>query len=374
MARRDVRRSELAELLSERREEVIRRWTEGVRPPLGLEAMPRAELLQSIPDLLDDITYFLTQPREVPPGESTEQISGAHGRHRFAIGFDLKEVIREFDVLLDVIADMIHDYQPRVELEGWKRLYQWLFSSMREAVAAYIRERDLQLDEQASEHLAFLAHELRNPITSVRLALEVLEKNLAPRKYRATEVMQTNLERILELIDTQLVELRLRAGLRPQLEELAADDFLHDVAGGLSANARSKHQTIEVQSEPIHLEADPRLLRSVLLNLLGNAIKFSPEGATIRIRGRQDGERIVLSVLDQCGGLPEGQAEKMFSPFVQMGRNRTGHGLGLAIAKQATEAHEGSIRVHDYRGRGCEFIVDLPLRPSPTIASDAPPP
>jgi hypothetical protein len=106
--------------------------------------------------------------------------------------------------------------------------------------------------------------------------------------------------------------------------------------------------------------ADPRLLRSALSNLIRNAIKFSKPGGTIWLRGKEAQGRVLLEVEDECGGLPKGEVQKLFDPFVQAGQDRSGFGLGLAIAKQAVEAHDGSIRVHDLPGRGCVFVLDLP--------------
>ena len=80
------------------------------------------------------------------------------------------------------------------------------------------------------------------------------------------------------------------------------------------------------------------------------------------MRAKTSDERVVVEVEDACGGLPEGSVEKMFDPFVQLGKDRSGFGLGLAIAKQAAELHGGGLRVHDLPGRGCVFVLDLPIR------------
>ena len=118
-------------------------------------------------------------------------------------------------------------------------------------------------------------------------------------------------------------------------------------------------------AEPtLQIVADERLLDSALSNLVRNAVKFSAPGATVHLRAKQSVERVVLEVEDQCGGLPEGAVEKMFSPFVQLGQDRSGFGLGLAISKRAAELHKGDLRVHDVPGHGCVFVLDLPLEPS----------
>ena len=111
------------------------------------------------------------------------------------------------------------------------------------------------------------------------------------------------------------------------------------------------------------IQGDARLLHSTLSNLIHNAVKYTREGGRVTVRGRSVDDRVVIEVEDECGGLPEGKIEELFNPFVQAGADRTGFGLGLAIAKQAAEAHAGAIRVHSLPGKGCVFTLDLSQRP-----------
>jgi signal transduction histidine kinase len=106
---------------------------------------------------------------------------------------------------------------------------------------------------------------------------------------------------------------------------------------------------------------DPRLVSSALTNLVRNAVKFTHQGGTVEIRARVAEERVSIEVEDGCGGLPPGFVERAFAPFAQMGADRTGFGLGLAIAKQAADAHGGSIRVQNLPGKGCIFVLELPM-------------
>jgi signal transduction histidine kinase len=95
-------------------------------------------------------------------------------------------------------------------------------------------------------------------------------------------------------------------------------------------------------------------------NLVRNAIKFSRRGTAVKLEAKRGQGRVTIAVTDGCGGLPAGSVERIFNPFVQAGTDRTGFGLGLAIAKQAADAHGGSIRVHDIPASGCVFVLDLP--------------
>jgi signal transduction histidine kinase len=112
--------------------------------------------------------------------------------------------------------------------------------------------------------------------------------------------------------------------------------------------------------EALEVDVDEQLIVSALSNLLQNAFKFSRTGGQITLRARADQQSVVLEVEDECGGLPPGKHTDMFKPYVQHGTNRTGLGLGLAIAREAVEAHDGELSVRDLPGHGCVFIMRLP--------------
>lgn len=369
------RESELAEMLIQRREEFIDRWMERFQSRLGPDVAPPMNALDSVPAFLDDIVAQLTEPLDELEA-SARRLSGAHGRHRFFAGTDLPTLVLEFETILDVVVDMVFDYGPKVHIAAWHRLYRWLFSGIKEAIDAYTAARDRQIEEQTSEHLSFLAHELRNPVTTLSLALQILQGRLPPADLRTAEVMHSNLERITDLIDQQLVSLRLQTGVPIRPLDLDVSEVLNYVATALESNAESKRQRIRVEAEPgLLLWGDPRLIRSVLTNLLGNAIKFSPEGATIVLRARDTGSHVALGVEDECGGIPEGAMKEIFEPFVQAGTDRSGHGLGLAIVRQAVEAHHGELEVRNMPGKGCELTASFPVRPAaPAPGPAAPPP
>lgn len=360
----------LGELIESKKGEIIARWSERVRPPLAVGSLGGPALIDSLPEFLDELVLGIRQGIGGRP-LAEEGAGTQHGHQRFTLGFDLKEMVREYGLLHDVLFHVMMDSGYVPGLEELYRMSLALDAGIVDAVAEFVRARDQSLDEQASEHLAFLAHELRNPLTSVQLALETLRPHVPPARIRSVEAMGRGLSQATELIDSQLVELRLRAGSTPQFESLDVRSFLEEAIVALAPNIESREQTLVLEADDgIPLEGDVRLLKSVLRNLIGNAVKFSPEGGTITVRGSCIAGRVIFEVEDQCGGLPEGLAGKMFSPFSQYGRDRSGHGLGLAIARQAVEAHSGSIRVHDFPGRGCNFIVDLPPKPPKPPGND----
>jgi signal transduction histidine kinase len=222
-------------------------------------------------------------------------------------------------------------------------------------------QRDEELRLLSARHIGFLAHELRNPLGSARMALQLLFFNKECPDNRASQSLRRGLDRLAELIDHALIEQRLRAGPALSLESIDLKPFLTELAAESTFEAEAVRQRIEIAVTTARpLVADPRLLRSALSNLIRNAVKFSKPDGSIWLRAKEAQGRVILEVEDECGGLPKGEVQKLFDPFVQAGQDRSGFGLGLAIAKQAVEAHDGSIRVHDLPGKGCVFVLDLP--------------
>jgi hypothetical protein len=245
-------------------------------------------------------------------------------------------------------------------------LSKYLIGGIADSASQYALERDEELRRQASEHIGFLAHELRNPLSSALLTLDTLRRRGELTNGRPAQRLQQSLARVSELIDNALVEVRLRSPLTIQREAVSVDTLLHGMALDSSVEVETKGMTVTVDAPvELTLQADPRLLRSALSNLVRNAVKFSREGGSLHLRAKVGGGRVVLEVEDSCGGLPEGRVKSLFDPFVQVGKDRSGFGLGLAIAKQAVDAHGGELRVHNLPGKGCVFVLDLPLYPIP---------
>jgi len=113
------------------------------------------------------------------------------------------------------------------------------------------------------------------------------------------------------------------------------------------------------------VDADRELLGSAVANLLQNAIKFTRSGGRVSLTTFDTGNRVLIQVSDECGGLPDGKAQELFLPFTQAGADRSGLGLGLTIALAAVRLNSGLLTVRDVPGTGCTFTIDLPKRPPP---------
>ena len=283
-----------------------------------------------------------------------------HGEQRLGLGFDVAEVIREYGMLHECILQIAREAELVISPREHEVIVKWLNVGIADAVAQYVKQRDLELQRQNSEHLGFIAHELRNPLGSVKMAFGRLRRSELTQS-RTVEMVERGLRRMGEMIDGALSHASLRIGMVPRLAPLALRNFLHEIESDAAIEAQAKGIEIVVLApEDLIVEADPRLLRSAVSNLLHNAVKFSQERSKVVVSAARSEGRLMIEVMDACGGLPPGKVEELFNPLVQRSDNRSGFGLGLGIALQAAEAHNGTVRVRDQPGKGCVFIVDLP--------------
>jgi signal transduction histidine kinase len=164
-----------------------------------------------------------------------------------------------------------------------------------------------------------------------------------------------------DLVDSTLSEVRLAAS-HQRRELIQITPFLNDiaVAGGLHATYSGLQFTIEPGAPGLAVTADPQLLMSAVMNLLTNAFKYTRANGRVALRAYQAEGTVVIEVEDECGGIPETKADP-FQPFGERrGKDRTGLGLGLSIARKAVRAHGGDIQIRNMPGTGCVFVIQIP--------------
>jgi len=201
--------------------------------------------------------------------------------------------------------------------------------------------------------LVDVSHELRSPLTRMKVALELLRDD--PQRARlAADIAE--MERLVSGL-LEMERLRTRRGLRTAAEDLAAI---------LRATAERFQDTppgVRVTAPPeIWLEIDGEKVCTVLQNLLENAIKYSlPDSRPIEIAAVEHADRVVVRVTDDGVGVPDSEADRIFEPFYRVDRSRSkrtgGYGLGLGICKRVMEAHGGSIAVERSAERGASFVL-----------------
>jgi heavy metal sensor kinase len=237
-------------------------------------------------------------------------------------------------------------------------------------LAAVINDTFARLEssfEQLRRFTADASHELRTPLSVIRGIGELgLRETRTPQEYKdALGSMLEEVDRLTRLVDTLLQLSRGDAGtIHLSREVIDLGDLVRDVASSLGILAEERQQRLEVAAAAnVRASADRLVLRDAVTNLVDNAIKYSPKGATIAIGVNGDREHATVTVADQAGGILPEHRERIFDRFYRIdeGRSRElgGTGLGLAIAKWAVEANGGTIALESARG-GSVFRISLP--------------
>ncbi len=232
-----------------------------------------------------------------------------------------------------------------------------------------------QADERKDEFLATLAHELRNPMAAISMALSMLELSggdpvkSAPHQTTARRQMQSLVRMVDDLLDISRIT-RGTVELRKERTSLTA--IVHNAASVTRAAVELRQHGLEVTAAAgaFPVDADATRIEQVVVNLLSNAIKYTDPGGTLSVRLDREvapgAAEAVLRVRDSGRGIPADMLDKIFDLFVQaepsLDRTSGGLGLGLTLVKRMVELHGGTIRAHsEGPGKGSEFVVRLPL-------------
>jgi signal transduction histidine kinase len=241
----------------------------------------------------------------------------------------------------------------------------------------------LELDRVKNRFFANISHELRTPLT---LLLAPLEKMLSDRRlqndptlYKLLQNMHSNGLRLLRLINDLLDLVRLESGtMEVNREPVAMKEFLHGLVSAVRNVADDRHIRVSVQVDPEvgTVLADLDKLEKMLLNLVFNALKFTPAGGRVSITCAKENNELVLTVSDTGMGIPRDKQPFVFQRFwqadVSAQRKYQGAGIGLALVKELTEIQQGRIELQSEPGQGSQFTIRLPyLVPSATPPAPA---
>jgi signal transduction histidine kinase/putative methionine-R-sulfoxide reductase with GAF domain len=240
-------------------------------------------------------------------------------------------------------------------------------------------ERMRELNELKSNFVSTVSHELRTPLTSIKAYVETLIENVgaknAKMRLEFLEIINEETERLARLIDAILDLSQLESGtFRIRKEVFDVNKVMKEVADVLRsiADKRNIQLNVELPDKAVLLEADRDLVKQVVINLSGNAIKFTPEGGNVYLAVHSEGSMVRVIVQDTGVGIPMDHLDKIFDRFYQvdssMARQYGGAGLGLTICKSIMEWHGGSIEVESQEGRGSKFIAVFPQKASESRA------
>lgn len=240
----------------------------------------------------------------------------------------------------------------------------------------WLRRRLDEFETQKNRFLRHVSHELKTPLTALREGAELLGDQvagpLAPPQRQVVSIMRDNSMKLQRLIEELLDYQRaLHAAASLELRPLHLSALVEEAVRPHYLAAQAKGLHLAIEAEPATVEADPEKLRSIVDNLVSNAVKFTPPGGTVTVSARVMAGEAVIEVLDTGPGVPQEERESIFDLFFRGrraehttpsgGTRVKGTGLGLAIARELAEAHGGRIAVLAADAGG-HFRVTLPHR------------
>jgi signal transduction histidine kinase len=230
-----------------------------------------------------------------------------------------------------------------------------------------------------SDFLAKMSHELRTPLNAVLGYTQLLSggtpEPLPAKSGRYVERIDLSARHLLSLIEEILSFSRLEAGREMiELEAVGVHVLVKEVVAIIEPLAERKGIGFRVSApdEPVSLRTDTRKVRQILVNLLGNAVKFTDQGE-VAFTAREDGGWVVFQVRDTGPGIAPDHLEKIFEPFWQVAgaKRAAGTGLGLTVTRQLAQLLGGDVEVRSTHGEGSTFSVRLPLQPTPELLAAA---
>ncbi|HMM94693.1 MAG: GAF domain-containing protein [Micrococcales bacterium] len=359
----------------------LRKWEQWHRPELSSMPPPPAELVALVAPVAHELLLGarVAVPDVLAPGHRQDALTGElrrlSGEARALLVLPVGVTERGLGLLVCLTTD-----RPRPWSAAEVRAVEEVSAFVAQAVVNQrllevqeLQVRELRaLDEYKDEFLATVSHELRTPLTSIGGYLEILRDGdlgeVLPAQERALDVIERNAERLRGLIEDLLVLGRMESA-GPQAAREPVD--LADVAAtavelfGPSAAHADVHLVLEVPERGLVVEGDAAQLERAVLNVLGNAVKFTPAGGRVTLRARSDGRSVRVEVEDTGIGISAGDlarlSERFFRGATATAAEIPGSGLGLSIVRGLVEAHGGVVDIGSAEGYGTTVGLVLPV-------------
>lgn len=353
----------LHEFIASHRTDIVARTRERVRgrpwPSVSAE-----ELEYGVPLFLTQLSDTLRLEGTALPfsADAIGSTGARHGAELLAAGCSVAQVVHDYGDICQAITEIALERCAPITVEEFHTLNRCLDTAIAEAVTEHTRLTTERRSKVEVERLGRAAHELRDLLNGALLAFHALKRGSLKINGPTGAVLGRSLTGLKDLVDRTLSEVSLAAGTQRR-ERLSLTAFVDEIAatGILHSEDLGVRFIVAPVDSTVVMDGDPQLLRSAVMNLLHNAFKNTPSGGTVNLATHARGDRLVIDIQDECGGIPESKGD-LFEAFGERrGRNRSGLGLGLSIARQAVRAHGGDIRVRNVPGRHCVFTIDVPL-------------
>jgi signal transduction histidine kinase len=360
----------LFNLLTERRQEILEKCQTMTAEAMGSRTTTYL-LERGLPTLYEELIEVLRTSLSDDSHETRKRVvsdtitagaSRQHARESFRLGYTVSQLVHGYGCICQGITDFANEEGFPISISEFSQLNMCLDVAIAQAVSEF-EEVSLETADQAEAlRLGSLAHEMRNYLTSAIMAHELIRSGGVGGAGATGGILTAALQQMKTLIDRAVVEVRLHGQAPVELAKLQILNVLSEVESSALPEANAKFISLRVEADPsLEVQADRHLVVSALANLVQNAIKFTHPTGNVWIRAFADHGSAVIEIEDQCGGLPPGMPEGLFAPFAKKGKNQSGLGLGLSIARRAISSNGGTLAVLNLPERGCVFTVELPL-------------
>jgi signal transduction histidine kinase len=323
------------------------------------------ELEHGLPLFLSQLSETLRLRSTSEPFSNTAigNSAGKHGGEALAKNFSVAQLVHDYGDLCQAVTEAAVVKQVEISAKDFQTLNACLDDAIAGAVTEFSRQREEALGDGEAERLGYLTHELRNRLSTALLSFAAVKSGRVAVAGSTGAIVERSLAAMRDLLDTTISEVRLAAGSQ-EPKRMSIARFMHEAEGAASLQAAQREMNVTFAGVPddVMVQADPQLLSSALFNLIQNAFKYSVPHGHVTVRTTCTNAVVSIGVEDECGGLPQGNAEALFTPFgARRGQDRTGLGLGLNISRKAVKAFGGDITVRNLPGKGCIFTIEMPV-------------
>lgn len=360
----------LAALIRRERNTLLAEWRHEVRQLSVAHNLDVPTLNDHIPDLLEELACELEVCSDGSMIEGLKENPITHGLDRLRLGFDVEEVVGEYNALRGVIQDLIEEHDLRLRGAVNRTINRVIDVSIGLAVKTYAAQKALEIQQRREEHLTFVAHDLRSPLAAIAMAARLLEVAVPDvgRDERAAMLLETMHRNVTRLNSLVVKVVQEEANLKAQADEEVkrGEVKLRELVELLVSDLRplaeaSNLNLLNKVPEELTAFADANMLALVFQNLISNAIDYTPNGeVTIGARKVKESAAVECRVSDNGAGIPTDRLEKVFDKLETDPDREGGMGLGLAIVKQFVEAHGGQVAVESEPGQGSTFRFTIP--------------
>jgi len=367
----DPNLKKFAKTIQRRREQVLLDWRQQVRRLPAARNLDVPTLNDHVPPLLDELTEALGSGKyQSLLDVQLENSPRIHGSQRLRAGFDIVEVVAEYNILREILLALADTEGVDIAGSPNRILNRVIDRVIALAVDTFAKERALEIQQRREEQLAYVMHDLRTPLTAIQTAGSILTNSLTPeaktdRVAQMIDVLKRNTARLNALLKAATQEQyniatstlgEVRADRREFELSPLVEGLIHDLSP-LSENAPVR--IVSVVPEDLVVFADALLMTQVFQNLLSNAIKYTEAGHIVVGAEKKPDGTVRCWVSDTGSGIPAERLGKIFEKLESDPDWKGGLGLGLAIVKQIVAAHGGQVFVDSEPGRGSTFSFTI---------------